>query len=78
MLLRGEREQQPGEEQMSPWQHGKSEVNSLSDTGQELFESEGGKEQAELTPSWKKKETPSCTFSELWTRCLVARGITYL
>ena len=26
----------------------------------------------------KKKETPSCTFSELWTTCLVAMGITYL
>ena len=26
----------------------------------------------------KKKETPSCTSSELWTMCLVALGITYL
>ena len=26
----------------------------------------------------KKKETPSCTVSELWTMCLLAMGITYL
>ena len=26
----------------------------------------------------KKKETPSCTCSELWTMCLAAMGITYL
>ena len=26
----------------------------------------------------RKKETPSCTFSELWTMCLLAMGITYL
>ena len=26
----------------------------------------------------KKKETPSCTFCELWTMLLVALGITYL
>ena len=26
----------------------------------------------------KKKETPSCTFSELWTMCLVATWITHL
>ena len=26
----------------------------------------------------KKKETPSCTFSELWTMCLVAMGIYLL
>ena len=26
----------------------------------------------------KKKETPSCTLSELWTMCLVVIGITYI
>ena len=53
------------------------------------YEIEGGKEQAKLTPSWKRRKlhlpsqwtldyTPAYTFSELWTVCLVAMGITYL
>ena len=50
---------------------------------------EGGKEQAKLTPSWKRRKlhlhsqwtlyyTLACIFSELWTMCLVAMEIAYL
>ena len=47
----------------------------LSSAGGEL---EGGKGTGQADSTLKKEEIPSCTFSELWTTCLVALGITYL
>ena len=55
----------------------------MSDAHTGSWEHQEGGEWGRKGTGWadsilKKKETPSCTFSELGTMCLVAMGITYL